>query len=96
MTGRTLKILLWMQVFYVVLGVALYYGLKHVRLAARAEKSCAFASMVGAPVDEGALIKTGRPYIVLPPAIKVKMNADPTRINVRTDDAGIVTGIRCG
>ncbi len=98
MKSKTFKMLLAMQVFYVIFGIGLYYGLKHMRMAHKAEKAleCEFAHWLGAPVEESRLKQTGRPYIILPPRLNVRMNVDSTRINVRTDDAGVVTEIRCG
>lgn len=98
MTRRTLKILLWLQVFYVFFGIALYYGLKELRLAHKEDVAlrCEFEHLIGEPADEEYLQKTGRPYIIVPPGFNLRMDSDPTRINVHVDDGDTVVAVRCG
>lgn len=58
--------------------------------------SCEFSHWVGAPVDEAAVQAQGRPYRILPPGAMATMDYSPSRINLNTDDAGIVQSVTCG
>lgn len=58
--------------------------------------ACDFAQWVGQPVNEEALKATGRPYRILPPGAMATMDYSASRINVHTDDSGIVIDVRCG
>jgi hypothetical protein len=58
--------------------------------------ACDFAAWIGKPVDESAVKATGRPYRILPPGAMMTMDHSPDRINVETDDAGIVVRVFCG
>ena len=58
--------------------------------------SCEFSHWVGAPVDEAAVQAEGRPYRILPPGAMATMDYSPSRINLNTDDAGIVQSVTCG
>ncbi len=57
---------------------------------------CDFPQFIGQPVDETALKAIGRPFRILPPGGMATMDFSPARINVETDDKGIVTRIHCG
>ncbi len=61
-----------------------------------APQSCDFPQFIGKPVDEAALKALGRPYRVLPPGAMATMDFSPVRINLETDDKGLVTRITCG
>lgn len=60
------------------------------------EPPCDFDHWTGKPVDEQALKETGRPYRILPPGSMATMDYVPERINVHTDEEGIVTKVKCG
>lgn len=57
---------------------------------------CDFPQFIGKAVDESALKAIGRPFRVLPPGGMATMDFSPARINLETDDKGIVTRIHCG
>lgn len=61
-----------------------------------AEESCTFDEWVGKPVDEDAVKATGRVYRILPPGAMATMDFSPARINVDTDENGIVIRVHCG
>ncbi|GEM_PF-3109871 len=58
--------------------------------------ACDFAMWVGQPVNEETVKATGRPYRILPPGSMATMDYSAERINVHTDDAGVVTEVTCG
>jgi hypothetical protein len=58
--------------------------------------SCDFSPWVGHPVDEDAVKATQRPYRILPPGAMATMDYSPQRINLDTDENGIVTRVHCG
>lgn len=58
--------------------------------------ACDFAQWVGLPVDEEAVKATGRPYRILPPGAMATMDYSADRINLHTDEQGIVIDVRCG
>lgn len=57
---------------------------------------CDFPQFIGKAVDESALKAIGRPFRILPPGGMATMDFSPARINLETDDKGIVTRIHCG
>ena len=62
----------------------------------REEMHCDFAHFIGQPVDEDALRATGREYRILPPGSMYTMDFLEGRINVHTDDHGVVVRVDCG
>lgn len=61
-----------------------------------APQPCDFPQFIGKPVDEAAIKALGRPYRVLPPGSAATMDFSPVRINLETDDKGLVSRITCG
>ena len=59
-------------------------------------QACDFSQWVGKPVDEAALVATGRPYRILKPGDAATMDFSPARIDVETGDDGVVTKVHCG
>lgn len=57
---------------------------------------CGDTAWVGAPVDEEAVRATGQPYRILAPGMAATTDFRPDRINVETDDGGIVVRVSCG
>jgi hypothetical protein len=99
MMKKGTAIFLLMQVFFVVLGFTLFFGLKGLKesrsesntaametpaLPVIKESVCDFSAWVGRPVDEDAVKETGRPYRILPPGSMATMDYSPERINVHT------------
>lgn len=58
--------------------------------------SCEFADMIGKPVNQDALVALQRPFRILPPHAAATMDYSAERINVHTDEAGIVLKVDCG
>lgn len=58
--------------------------------------ACDFAAWVGQPVNEDAVKALGRPFRVLKPGDAATMDFSAERININTDDAGVVTSVTCG
>lgn len=58
--------------------------------------ACDFASWIGHPVDEQALHATGREVRIMAPGTAATMDYLPERINVMTNDDGIVLNVTCG
>ncbi len=60
--------------------------------------ACDFDEWIGKKVDEAeALAKeTGRPYRILPPNSAATMDYSAQRINIETDENGVVLNVRCG
>lgn len=61
-----------------------------------AKPGCDFDHWTGKPVDEAAIKETGRPYRILPPGSMATMDYVEERINVYTDEDGIVKRVSCG
>lgn len=57
---------------------------------------CDFADWVGKPVDQEAVDATKRPFRILPPGAMATMDHITDRLNIHTDEDGIVTSVTCG
>lgn len=57
---------------------------------------CDFADWVGATVIEETVRETGRPYRIVQPGQPMTMDYNAERINVLTDDEGMVLEVNCG
>lgn len=64
--------------------------------APEAGPPCVYDHFTGHPVDETVLKETGRPYRLLPPGTGATRDFNPARINLETDDEGIVLRVWCG
>ena len=64
--------------------------------AQQAVANCKFQHWIGKPVNETPVRTLGRPYRILPPNSAMTMDHIPNRINVFTDDRGMVIKVRCG
>ncbi|PJB69972.1 MAG: hypothetical protein CO093_09125 [Alphaproteobacteria bacterium CG_4_9_14_3_um_filter_47_13] len=96
------EIFLLMQVFFVVFGFALFFGLKAINEARMEKKAhetvmaCDFKAWLEQPVDIHALKATGRPYQIFMSGANESMEGHPERMNVYIDDLGIVIRADCG
>ncbi len=100
MKRRGIIIFLLMQVCFIVLGFALFFGLRNLKESQQEDisamvQACDFSEWVGKAADEGALKETGHPYRVLPPGSMYTADYDPERINLYTDDENIVREVNC-
>ena len=55
-----------------------------------------YSAWLGQKVDESAVAKSGKIYRILPPHSMMTMDHNPQRINVHTDDDGIIVKVTCG
>jgi len=105
------QVFLYMQVFFVIFGFALFFGLKAFK-EARDERNalmksvaiiegegdvpfCDFAPWVGKKVDFSVLNQIGRPYRIMPPGSKMNMPSDSSRINLHIDDESFIVNVEC-
>ena len=51
---------------------------------------------IGEPVDEAAVKKAAKVSRILPPGAAATMDYNPARLNVETDDKGVVVRVTCG
>jgi hypothetical protein len=111
MSKRGVFIFISLQIFFVVFGLSLFFGLKSFRehqlenrekvvmlekVGEEEAPPCSFEGMTGTSLDESTWKETGRPYRILPPGSMMTMDHNPQRINVHIDDHGKITNITCG
>ena len=111
MSPNGAKIFLWMQIGFVILGFVMFFGLKALKDSwaeepqmtkvleqenEHGEIECHFSWWLGKKPDERAIKETGRPYRILPPGSMATMDYIHNRINIHTDENGMITMIRCG
>lgn len=63
---------------------------------ATAESCGTYYEWIGSKLDQGALKKTGKKFRILPPNSMMTQDHNPARINVHTDENGIVEDVKCG
>jgi len=67
----------------------------HGAMMMQVKPDCDFQDFVGQPVDQAALDDLKRPVRILPPNAAATMDYNPERVNVHTDEAGVVTKVDC-
>ena len=61
-----------------------------------AEGCGTYYEWIGSKVSQSALKDTGKEFRILPPNSMMTQDHNPARINVHTDDNGIVEDVQCG
>ena len=58
--------------------------------------AAALQHLVGEPAAEHTFGSGDQPVRIIPPGLSVTMDYNPERLNVETDESGIITRIYCG